>query len=261
MTLALLAGNAALVLALMTCVWLASVRLRDASIVDPWWSILFLAVACRTALVTGLGPRKLVLLGLVALWALRLFLHLLRRSRGKPEDPRYAEFRRRFGPERYWWFSFFQVFVLQGALALVISAPLQYAASRPTDEPLRVQDLVGLVVFTAGFVIEGLADRQLQRFRDDPTNRGRILDTGLFAWSRHPNYFGDALLWWGFGCFALTSLAGTLTLLGPALMTFLLVRVSGVTMLDEHLTRTRPGYADYVARTSAFVPWPPRPRK
>jgi steroid 5-alpha reductase family enzyme len=258
MTPALFAGNALLVLALMTGVWLASVKLRDASIVDPWWSILFLAITARTVLATGLGPRKLVLLGIVALWSLRLFAHLFRRSLGKPEDPRYAAFRARFGPERYWWFSFFQVFVLQGALALVISAPLQFAASRPAEEPLHAIDVLGLALFAIGFAIEALADRQLQRFRDEPSNRGRILDHGLFAWSRHPNYFGDALLWWGFGCFALSSLGGALTLVGPALMTFLLVRVSGVTMLDEHLTRTRPGYAAYVARTSSFVPRPPR---
>ncbi|MBM4376526.1 MAG: DUF1295 domain-containing protein [Deltaproteobacteria bacterium] len=254
MTWQLIGGNALSVLAIMAGVWLASVRLRDASIVDPWWSILFLAVTARTVLATGIDARKAVLVALVAAWALRLFAHLALRSRGKPEDPRYAAFRARFGAARYWWVSFFQVFVLQGALALVISAPLQYAASRPVGEPFHGLDALGLVLFVAGFACETSADVQLQRFRNDPSMRGKVLDTGLFAWSRHPNYFGDAVLWWGFGCFAASSLVGAATLLGPALMTYLLVRVSGVTMLDAYLTKTRPGYAEYIARTPAFIP-------
>lgn len=254
----LLLPNALLVLAIVSALWVVSVKLRDASIVDPWWSILFLAVTARTALATPLGPRKLALLALVALWALRLFAHLFVRSLGKPEDPRYAAFRVQFGAHRYWWVSFFQVFLLQGALALVVSAPLVYAASRPAHEPFRPLDAVGLALFVAGFAFEAVADRQLQRFRDDPESRGRVLDTGLFAYTRHPNYFGEAMLWWGFGCFATTSALGALTWVGPLLMTFLLVRVSGVTMLDAHLTKTRPGYAAYVARTPGFFPRPKR---
>lgn len=258
MTMSLVTTNAALVLGLMTFLWLASIKLRDVSIVDPWWSIAFLIVTAHTAVATGLGPRKLALLVLVGLWALRLFVHLFRRSLGKPEDPRYTAFRVRFGAERYWWFSLFQVFLLQGSLALLVSAPLQLAASRSPDEPFRILDGLGLALFAVGFAFEATADHQLQVFRDNPANKGRVLDRGLFAWTRHPNYFGEAVLWWGFGCFALDSLAGAATLLGPVLMTFLLVRVSGVSMLDEHLSRTRAGYADYVARTSGFFPRRPR---
>ena len=129
MTLELVAWNAALVLALMTVLWGASVFLRDASIVDPFWSVGFLLVTAQTVLRTGLTPGKTLLLGMVGTWAIRLFLYLLRRSRGKPEDPRYAAFRRRYGPERYWWVSFFQVFLLQGVLVVIISAPLQVAAA------------------------------------------------------------------------------------------------------------------------------------
>lgn len=246
--------NAALLLAIVVPLWLFSLWRRDASIVDPWWSILFLAVTVRTSLATGVDARKTALVTLVAIWALRLWLHLLIRSRGKPEDPRYQAFRRRFGPERYWWVSLFQVFLLQGLLALVISAPLQFAASRPPGEPWHALDALGLVLFATGFVFEAGADWQLQRFRNDPEKRGQVLDTGLFALTRHPNYFGDALVWWGFGGFASTSLAGAATWIGPALMTFLLVRVSGVALLDEHLSKTRPGYAQYVARTSGFLP-------
>lgn len=257
MTLSLFLYNAGVVLGMMAALWVVSVRLRDASIVDPWWSMLSLAVTVNTALRTGLGLRKWVLLAAVALWAVRLFVHLLVRSFGKPEDPRYAAFRRRFGVERYWWVSFFQVFVLQGALALVVSAPLQVAAAAPATGPFRWTDALGLALVAVGFLFEAVADAQLQRFRNDPSKRGRVLDTGLWSLTRHPNYFGEAVLAWGFGCFSVGEPLGLVALLGPALMTYLLVRVSGVSMLDEHLLATKPGYADYVARTPAFVPrWP-----
>lgn len=256
MTLSLLVGNAALVFGLMTALWVVSVRLRDVSIVDPWWSMAFFWVTVLTVLRTGLTPAKVLLLIVVGTWALRLWLHLLLRSRGKPEDPRYAAFRQRFGPARYWWVSFFQVFLLQGALVLAISAPLQLAASAPAS-PLAATDLVGLFVFSVGFLFEAVADRQLESFRRDPSKKGKVLDTGLWRYSRHPNYFGEAVLWWGFWLFALGQPWGWATVLGPALMTFLLLKVSGVTLLDEHLKNSKPGYQDYVRRTSAFVPRSP----
>lgn len=258
MNLQVLGGNAALVFGLMTVLWLVSVRLRDASIVDPWWSISFLIVTVHTAVRTGLTPAKWLLLAVVSTWSLRLWLHLLWRSRGQPEDPRYANFRRHYGPERYWWVSFFQVFVLQGCLALVISAPLQVAAATAGPDPIGLVQWAGLVVFAIGFLCEAVADAQLQTFRRDPLNKGKVMDSGLWHWSRHPNYFGEALLWWGLWLFALAQPYGWTTVFAPALMTFLLLRVSGVTMLDAHLTSTKPGYADYVRRTSAFVPLPKR---
>lgn len=258
MSLALFGGNLALVFALMTTLWMVSVRLRDASIVDPWWSVGFLLVTVHTVLRTGVTPGKVLLLVLVGTWSLRLWLHLLLRSLGEPEDPRYASFRRRYGPERYWWVSLLQVFLLQGALVLLISAPLQLAAAAEPPGPLSATDLAGLLVFTVGFLFEAVADRQLQSFRRAPANRGKVLDTGLWRWSRHPNYFGEAVLWWGFWLLALGEPLGWATFLAPALMTFLLLRVSGVTLLDAHLKSSKPGYEDYVRRTSAFVPRPRR---
>ena len=256
MTAALVAGNAALVAGLMTALWLVSVFRRDASIVDPWWSIAFLLVTGRTVIATGFTPAKALLLAMVALWALRLWAHLLWRSRGKSEDPRYAAFRQRYGPTRYWWISFFQVFLLQGVLVVFISAPLQLAAS--ASGPVGPAQVAGLILFAVGFVVEAIADRQLQTFRDDPGLRGQVLATGLWRLSRHPNYFGEAVLWWGFGCMALAQPYGWACLLGPGAMTFLLLRVSGVVMLDAHLAATKPAYRSYIERTSAFVPWPPR---
>ena len=258
MTLDLLASNAALVLVLMAALWLVSLSRRDASIVDPWWSIAFLVVLAHTVASVGLTPAKALLLAMVAIWAVRLWLHLLLRSRGKPEDPRYAAFRQRYGPERYWWISFFQVFVLQGVLVILISAPLQIAGAAAAPDPITALDCAGLVVFTIGLAFEVVADCQLQAFRRDPKSRGRVLDQGLWRYSRHPNYFGEAVLWWGFWLCALDQPLGLPSIFAPLLMTFLLVKVSGVAMLDAHLTATKPGFAEYVRRTSAFVPRPPR---
>jgi len=194
----------------------------------------------------------------VAAWAIRLWLHLLLRSRGRPEDPRYAAFRRRYGPDRYWWISFFQVFLLQGCLVVVISAPLQLAAAaRPSDPVSRVH-LAGLLVFLIGLAFEVVADAQLKKFRDDVSRRGQVLDTGLWRFSRHPNYFGEAVLWWGFWLFGVGQPYGWASILSPLLMTFLLVKVSGVALLDTHLAATRPLYSDYIRRTAAFIPRPPR---
>ncbi len=259
MTSDLVLGNAAVLAALMLTLWVVSVVRRDVSIVDPWWSMGFLFVALHTVWRTGLTPAKTLLLLAVGAWAVRLWWHLVSRSRGKPEDPRYAAFRARFGAHRYWWVSLFQVFLLQGALILIISAPIQLAAAATGSGEISVWEVIGLHVFAFGFVFEAMADAQLQRFRDDPGSKGRVLDTGLWRYSRHPNYFGEAVLTWGFFCFALAHPWGWATAVAPALMTFLLLRVSGVTLLDAHLEKSRPGYAEYIRRTSGFVPRPPRP--
>jgi steroid 5-alpha reductase family enzyme len=253
-----LAQNAALVFALVTALWIASVRRTDASIIDPWWSMLFLLVTANTVRATGMTPAKTVLLGIVALWALRLWLHLLLRSRGRPEDPRYAAFRRKYGEARYWWVSYFQVFLLQGALALIIAAPLVLAAASPPPDPVGAGTIIGTMVFAVGLAIEVAADAQLDAFRRDPSRRGQVLEDGLWRYSRHPNYFGEALLWWGFWLCSLDEPLGWATAFAPALMTFLLVRVSGVRLLDGHMAATRPAYRAYMRRTSAFIPRPPR---
>ena len=258
MTPTLLAQNAALVLGLMIVLWVISLVRRDASIVDPWWSMAFLLVTGHTASSTGLTPAKTLLLLMVAVWAIRLWLHLLLRSRGKPEDPRYAAFRQRYGPARYWWISFFQVFVLQGCLVVLISAPLQLAAAARPPDPVTMTHLAALLVFTIGLVVEVVADAQLQAFRGDPARCGRVLDTGLWRFSRHPNYFGEAVLWWGLWLYGVGQPYGWASIVAPLGMTFLLVRVSGVAMLDAHLGATKPGYSDYVQRTSAFILRPPR---
>ena len=258
MTWQLAAQSFGLILALVTALWVASVIRRDVSIIDPWWSIAFLVATVHSAIRTGLGGAKTVLLVAVTVWALRLWLHLLVRSHGKPEDPRYAAFRQRYGPERYWWLSFFQVFLLQGGLAFVISAPLQLSASAPATDVMTPVDWIGLALFVVGFAFEAIGDAQLLAFQRNPAMRGRVLDTGLWRYTRHPNYFGECVLGWGLWICALDQPLGWATVFAPLLMTFLLLKVSGVAMLDAHLSSSKPGYRDYIRRTSAFVPLPPR---
>ena len=227
----------------LSVLWFISVQLKDASLVDPFWGISFLVIALSTVLQTGFSPGKGLMLAAVILWALRLFSHLMPRYMAHPEeDPRYQAFRQKYGPERYWWISYFQVFILQGTLALLVAAPLMVAGSAALPDSIGVWDILGAGVFLIGTATEAIADRQLSTFRADKSpNKPRVLDTGLWRYSRHPNYFGNALLWWGLGLMALDQPWGWLALLGPALMSFLLVKVSGVAMLDAQLSRTRPG--------------------
>jgi steroid 5-alpha reductase family enzyme len=235
-------------LAITLPTWLVSLRLRDASIVDVVWSWLFIAITVRAALPSP-SPRAWLVLALVTLWGVRLSLHLLLRARGRGEDSRYADMRRQHGA-RFWWVSLFTVFGLQALLAAIISLPLQAAAA--STGPLGWLDLLGTVVFAAGFTLETVADAQLQRWK----RPGRVMDRGLWRLSRHPNYFGEALLFFGLGLVGLAAGAWW-SLAGPLVLLLLLLRVSGVTLMESTIGRRRPGYADYVRRTSAFIPWPP----
>jgi steroid 5-alpha reductase family enzyme len=242
-------------LAAMTLLWLASLRLRDASIADPFWGPGFALVTATYFTVDGrFGPRGTLALALVVAWAARLGWHLLRRNRREGEDPRYQAMRARHG-DRFGRVSLFSVFWLQGGLLWIISAPLFGAIV--SESPLGPWDVAGTLVFAVGLALETIADLQLKHFRADPSRRGTVLDTGLWRYSRHPNYFGEAVLWWGLGLLGVGS-GAWVTLVGPALITFLLLRVSGVTMLEEGLKKSKPGYEEYVRRTSAFVPMPPR---
>jgi steroid 5-alpha reductase family enzyme len=236
--------------------WLASLRLRDASIVDPFWGAGFAAVAWAALAVAGPSPRGLLAAGLTSLWAGRLGLHLWRRRRGHGEDRRYAAMRAAAGPA-FWLSSLATVFLLQGALLWVVSLPLQAGAARGHGAPLGTLDALGVALFLAGFVFEAVADAQLARFLAEPGSRLRVMDRGLWSLTRHPNYFGDFLLWWGLGALGLAAGAWW-SLAGPALMAVLLMRVSGVTLLERTIVERRPGYAEYAARTPAFFPWPRR---
>jgi steroid 5-alpha reductase family enzyme len=252
-------GGLLAALAAAAVVWLASLRLRDVSIADICWGPGFALLAWIYCLAPGgaPGPRPLVAAALVTLWGFRLAVHIATRRRGAGEDPRYQAMRAARGPA-FWWQSLFVVFSLQAALLWFVALPLLVVARMPQPSTLTAADLLGLLLFLTGFAFEAVGDAQLRRFKASPANRGKVLDTGLWRYTRHPNYFGDALLWWGLYLGAVSARGGWLTMASPALMTFLLLRVSGVTLLEGGLMSSKPGYAAYVARTSAFFPWIPK---
>lgn len=256
----LLAGGT--ILGMMLALWLLSLILKNSSIVDIFWGTGFVLVNAVAFVLApeGFGPRKILLAILVTLWGLRLSLHILRRNWAKSEDFRYQKWRQENGA-RWWWFSFFQVFLLQGALLWIISAPLVAAQTSPTPSRLVAMDLVAIPVWLVGFFFEAAGDWQLSRFRADPANRGRLLTTGVWRYTRHPNYFGDAAQWWAYYLIAASTPIGVWTFFSPILMTLLLVRVSGVALLEKTLAETKPGYREYMESTSAFVPWFPKQRQ
>jgi len=257
-TAGLLAVEAGLVAVLVTALWGVSVALRDSSIVDVFWGSGFVVIAwVAFALGDGSSDRQLLLVALVTAWGLRLTVYLARRNLGKGEDSRYAEMRRRHG-KRWPLRSLVVVFWLQGALMWVVSLPVQVGMSDATPAGLGALDWTGTALWGIGFAFESVGDLQLARFKADPTNRGRVMDRGLWRYTRHPNYFGDFCVWWGIWLVALATGSAWWTVAGPALMSVLLIRVSGAALLERSLVRRREGYADYVARTSAFFPWPPR---
>ncbi len=243
---------------LMLALWIVSLIITDSSIVDIFWGTGFVIVAwvCFFLTPEGFMGRKLLIAILTTIWGLRLSIHILLRNWGKGEDYRYQKWRKEAGSE-WWWRSFFKVFLLQGALMWIISAPLLAAQISPTPDRLIWLDYLGAIIWGVGFFFEAIGDWQLSSFRANPTNKGKLLNTGLWRYTRHPNYFGDATQWWGFFLIAVTA-NGYLTIFSPVIMTLLLRRVSGVTLLEKTLKDTKPGYKEYVETTNAFIPWFPR---
>ena len=244
--------------AMMLLVWLLSVAQRDASIVDVFWGLGFVLIAhvtCRLG--DGYSGRKLLVTSLVTVWGVRLAVYLLWRNRGHGEDYRYQAMRKRHG-ERFAWVSLYTVFGLQGALMWVISLPLQVAQLSPVPARLTWLDGCAALLWTVGLLFESVGDWQLARFKADAANRGKVMNGGLWAYTRHPNYFGDAVTWWAFFLIALATPWGAWTIISPLLMTFMLMRVSGVALLERKLVKTRPEYEAYRRQTNAFLPWFPR---
>ena len=250
----LLAVSALVIGGSMLGLWLLSLVLRDASIADIAWGPIFVAVAAiGAAFGAGWPGRQLLVLAMVALWGLRLGWHIYRRNRGKGEDPRYASWREAHG-EAWWWVSLFRVFLLQGAVLWVVSLPIQLAMTLPGRAAFTAWDALGELIWAAGFLTEAIADAQLRAFKRDPASSG-VLDDGLWRWSRHPNYFGEAVLWWGIWLPSLSVPWGWAAVVSPILMTLLLRYVSGVP-LAERLMEDRPGWDAYVDRVRIFVPGP-----
>lgn len=247
-----------LLLSMFTILWLISVVLKNASIVDIFWGFAYVVVNLFYFLqLNEIHARNILLLILVSVWGMRLTLYLAWRNVGKGEDFRYQEFRRKYGPERYWWVSFFQTFLLQGILVMLVSLPLLGANYGNGSGQLTVIDYLGVITFVIGFAFEAGGDYQLAVFKKDPKNKGKVLNTGFWKYTRHPNYFGDALVWWGFACFSIAAGSYWQTI-GAIIMTLLLVKVSGVALLEKTLKSTKPEYREYIEKTNSFLPWFPR---
>lgn len=257
----LLGLSLAVVVGYMTAIWLLSLALRNAGIVDVFWGLGFVVIALvYLAGSDGFLGRQVLITTLVAIWGLRLSLHILRRNWGQEEDYRYREWRERAG-RRFWWTSFLQVFLLQGVLLWLISAPLLAAQFYESPDNFTAVDILGALVWGVGFYFESVGDWQLARFKSDPANKGKVMRTGLWRYTRHPNYFGDATVWWGLFIVAAATAEGVWTVFSPVLMTFLLLRVSGVALLERKQAQTKPQYREYIESTSAFLPWFPRIRR
>ncbi len=260
----LLLTNFAVIAAAMLLLWLVSIPIRNASIVDIFWGPAFAVVALVGWYIgDGDHDRRTLLTALTGAWGLRLGAYLALRNLGHGEDLRYARWRKRIDDAggNFTLRSLPMVFLLQGLLVIVVSLPVQAGQLAITGRPPGITAMMGTLLWLAGFLFEAIGDWQLRRFKADPSNRGKLLDSGLWRYTRHPNYFGNACLWWGLWLVACDAPGLWWTAIGPLLMTFLLLKVSGVALLEKSLVSDKPGYADYQRRTSSFFPWPPRPEK
>ncbi len=247
--------EAAAVLVYVTVVFIVAVRLGRNDIADTAWGPGFIVVALAAATAGTLSPRGLLVLLLVTVWGLRLSFHIGRRQRGKKEDPRYAKWRQNWGRHQLVG-AYLQVFLLQGFLMLVISLPV-IAVLRIGGPPPGILDLLGILLWITGFTFEAVGDRQFARFLADAHNRGRIMDQGLWRYTRHPNYFGEVLLWWGVYVIALSVPGGWATVVGPMTITALILFVSGVPLAEAQMAGNT-DYEEYSRRTSKLVPLPPK---
>jgi len=250
---------AALIAVYMTAWFVVALIRKDNSIADIAWGLGFVLIAAVSLLRRGdRAGRPVLATTLIFIWGLRLAIHILLRNRKRGEDSRYAEWRRNWG-RSFIWRSYLQVFLLQGLFLLLISSAV-ILINRSIDAvlpPLGLLDAAGTAVWVVGFLYEAVGDAQLARFKKDPTNRGKIMDRGLWKYTRHPNYFGESLMWWGIFLLALSVPGGWMTVMSPLVITLLLVRVSGIPLLEKKYAANTEFQA-YARRTNAFVPWFPK---
>ena len=250
----------------MTLLWLVAVRIRDVSFIDAVWAFGMVGLALFSAARSGgihMSPHGLALAGLTTLWGLRLGVHLLLRWRRLGRDPRYDRILSGAMERKGWSFAtaaLIMVFLMQGPLLWFVSLPAQVGILERPFGPLGWLGYVGVALALAGIAFETIGDAQLEAFRKDPANHGQVMDRGLWRYTRHPNYFGDALTWWGIYLVAAETGTAAWTILSPIFLTWTLMKWSGAALLERGLKKSRPGYDDYIRRTSGFFPWPPKPR-
>jgi steroid 5-alpha reductase family enzyme len=247
----------AAIMALFVLLWIAGTIRHDVSVVDLFWGAGFAMVAWLASwLNSPPSTRVLWLVCLTTIWGLRLSIYLTWRNFGQGEDRRYAAMRERRGTA-FWWISFFTVFLLQGAIMWFVSLPLQVAAAMNSQATLNGWDALGVCLWGSGVLFESVGDWQLARFKANPANAGKVMDRGLWRYTRHPNYFGDFCVWWGLYLIAAAG-GASWTVFSPLLMSLLLMKVSGVGLLESTIAERRPDYVDYAMRTNAFFPGPPK---
>ncbi|MBB6427488.1 DUF1295 domain-containing protein [Sphingopyxis sp. JAI128] len=263
----LLATNFAGLIGVILILWGIAVVIRDVSFIDAFWAFGMVLLAWGAAWQAGFdAPHATLLLGLTTLWGLRLAVHLTLRWAREGEDPRYRKILAHTMEKRKWSWAkaaLLTVFLTQAPLLFVTCLPAQigiWASARAPLESVGIIGWVGAAAALIGIAFESIGDAQLDAFRKNPANKGRVLDTGLWRYTRHPNYFGDALAWWGIWLVVLDLGSGPAlaSLIGPVFLTFTLTKWSGKALLEKGLHKTRPDYAAYVARTSGFIPWPPK---
>ncbi len=252
--------NLGLVTAMMVIGWLISVKVHNVTHVDSLWGMGFVLIAWL-AYTLGLEktPRGVLLVFLTTLWGVRLSLHLSWRNWGKGEDPRYGAWRRKHGknfPKR----SLYSVFLVQALFLWAIAGSLQYGILAGNPYGFTRWDLLGIVVWCTGFVFETVGDFQLARFKADLVNKGQVMDRGLWAYTRHPNYFGETLIWWGVYLMVVSTPGGIWTVFSPLVITIVLLKMTGVTLTEKSIVEKRPHYRNYIERTSMFIPWFPKKR-
>jgi len=257
-----LAINAAVILALFVAAWAICVAMRDCTPVDSLWGLGMGVVAVSTFLQTGGGTqRRVVLTVLCVAWALRLGGYMLWRWRDHGPDRRYVRMLEKAKAERGWGYgyaAFRLVFMLQMPLLWLVCLPVQLGQIEAEPAALGVLGWIGAGLAAAGLIFESIADWQLVRFKRDPANADKVLDKGLWRYSRHPNYFGDACVWWGLWLIAAETQLGVFAVVGPIYLVYTLTRWSGMPTVEGRLRRRKPAYEEYVQRTSAFIPWPPK---
>ena len=247
-----------LIISLMTFLWILSVYLRNVSIVDLFWGLGFIIVNALYIFSSEvINIRQIVLFVMVAIWGLRLSIYLAWRNIGKGEDFRYREFRRKFGESNYWWISYFQTFLLQGILMWIISVTLYGVSMSSNETSLNIIDFTGILIWIIGFIFEAGGDFQMAKFKMNLLNKGKVLNTGFWRFTRHPNYFGDAAVWWGYGLLCIAS-GSPWYIIGSVIMTLLIIKVSGVALLEKTLKNQKPEYFAYIQKTNSFFPWFPK---
>lgn len=246
-----------LIMSMMTVLWIVSVFIKNVSIVDLFWGIGFVLTNAFYFLATKTYyPVQIILFIMVTIWGVRLSVYLAWRNIGKGEDFRYQEFRRKYG-RNYTWISFFQTFMLQGILMWIISVTLLGANVYAGSRGIKFLDYMGITVWIIGLVFEAGGDYQLARFKMNKANKGKVLNSGLWRYTRHPNYFGDSAVWWGYGLLCLSTGSYPMVL-GSLLMTLLIIKVSGVALLEKTIKDRKPEYEEYIRKTNSFIPWFPK---